>query len=816
MRSFCLTVFLFLFFSCFSLAQNFTISGYIMNEANSETLIGASIFESNLKRGVVSNSFGFYSLTLPRDTVEIHCKYVGYAPRIFKFVLSKDTTINVLMSENNLLQEIVITASTQETGVKGTQMSAINIPVSQIKAVPSLLGEKDLIKTLQLLPGVQAGTEGFTGFYVRGGGPDENLFLLDGVPLYDINHLGGFFSVFNTDAIKNVTLYKGGFPARFGSRLSSVVDIRMNDGNNKKLHGNFAVGLLSAKFNVEGPLFSEKTTFSFSARRTYYDILAQPLLAIASSENSDENHQRKNRAGYYFYDLNTKISHQLSDKDRLSMSFYLGDDVLYADIREKSIFEDSNNDNSSTGNKYTDNSIMKMGWNWGNLLTVIRWNRVLNNKLFMNATAHFTRYRFDLDLKNAFQSNNPKSPDYYASLIYKSGINDYSGKIEFDYTPNPDHDVKFGANVVNHTFRPGVFVAMSRANDAAPLDTVIGDKNVSAREMFAYVEDNFSIGSNMKANLGIHYSAFSVQNRFYHSLQPRVGLRFLLKEDLSLKASYTQMAQYIHLLSNNNISLPTDLWVPVTKRIAPMSSHQAALGVFYEMNNIALSLESYYKTMNNIIEYKDGASFLNINTGWEDKVNMGRGWAYGVEFLAQKTFGKTTGWFGYTWAKSERLFDRPGQEINFGKVFPAKYDRRHDLSLVILHKFSEKIDFSGTWVYSSGDWATLGLQDYNGLRIDNEYGFYVPELSYIDKRNNYRKPAYHRFDLGVNFHKKKKNGTRTWNISIYNLYNRNNPFFIYPGSKSISLPNGEYQSKKVLYQISIFPIIPSITYIYSF
>jgi hypothetical protein len=292
----------------------------------------------------------------------------------------------------------------------------------------------------------------------------------------------------------------------------------------------------------------------------------------------------------------------------------------------------------------------------------------------------------------------------------------------------------------------------------------------------------------------------------------------MLEENLSLKASFTQMNQYIHLLSNNNISLPTDLWAPVTKRIVPMESHQAALGVFYNLKNfIDLSVEGYYKTMNNIIEYKDGATFLDINTGWEDKVSMGRGWAYGVECLAQKTVGKTTGWIGYTWAKSERLFDRPGQEINFGKVFPAKYDRRHDLSLVVLHKFSEKIDISGTWVYSTGDCATLGLQNYRGLGFTEEYGYsYNDELSYIDQRNNYRKPAYHRLDLGINFHKKKKHGTRTWNISVYNVYNRNNPFFVYSGSKDIPLSSGEYRSKKVLKQISIFPIIPSITYIYSF
>jgi hypothetical protein len=430
----------------------------------------------------------------------------------------------------------------------------------------------------------------------------------------------------------------------------------------------------------------------------------------------------------------------------------------------------------------------------------------------MNVTTHFTRYRFDLGIANTWVSNNPDETDSDASIAYKSGIRDYSGRIDFDYTPNPNHDVKFGANYVNHTFRPGVFVATAHEGDTTPMDTVVGNKNVYAHEMIGYVEDNFSIGNHIKINLGLHYSAFSVQGKFYHSLQPRVSLRAMLKENLSLKAGYTQMNQYIHLLSNNNITLPTDLWVPVTKRIVPMKSHQAALGVFYNLKNIVdLSLEGYYKTMENIIEYKDGATFLNINTGWEDKVGMGRGWAYGIELLAQKTVGKTTGWIGYTWAKSERLFDRPGEEINFGQVFPAKYDRRHDISLVASHKFSEKIDFSGTWVYSTGDCATLGMQNY-----DYPDGYGWDGLTYINRRNNYRKPAYHRLDLGVNFHKKKKHGTRTWNISVYNVYNRNNPFLVYAGNKETVLSDGTYSSKKVLKQISIFPIIPSITYIYSF
>ncbi|MDR1518446.1 MAG: TonB-dependent receptor [Dysgonamonadaceae bacterium] len=802
-------------------AQNKTISGYITDSVTGETLIGASVFDTRTGKGVASNSFGFYSLTMPQGEVEIACTYVGYAQKNLKINLQRDTTLNFPITQGSELQEVVVIGNRDETGVKGTQMSAINVPVAQIKNIPSLLGENDVIKALQLLPGVQAGTEGFAGFYVRGGGPDENLFLLDGVPLYDINHLGGFFSVFNADAIKSVTLYKGGFPARFGSRLSSVLDIRMNDGNTKKLHGNISVGLLSTKMNLEGPLGSEKTIFNISARRTYYDILAYPLMKYATSQASDENNKTNVTAGYYFYDINAKISHRLSENDRLFLSFYMGDDVVYANFKEESKYTNAydGEDGNYAPSQYTETNHLKMDWKWGNMLTVLRWNHVFGNKLFMNATANFTRYRFDLGIGVDYTTTSQNEPDYDANIAYKSGIRDFSGKVEFDWQPSTAHDVKFGVNAVSHTFRPGVFVAAAHEGNETPIDTVIGNANIHAAEMIGFVEDNYSICDFLKANVGLHYSAFSVQNSFYNSLQPRVGLRALVTDNLSLKAGYTQMSQYIHLLSNNNISLPTDLWVPVTKRIKPMKSHQGAFGVFYNLNNIVdLSVEMYYKTMDNVLEYRDGATFMSMETDWESKVATGRGWAYGVEFLAQKTVGKTTGWVGYTWAKSNRKFDRPGQELNFGRTFPAKYDRRHDLSVVATHRFSEKIDVSGTWVYSTGDCATLALQNYTDPAESSYFGEFSSGdgLGYIDQRNNYRKPDYHRLDLGINFHKKKKYGIRTWNISIYNVYNNNNPFFIRQDSKSVQNPNGSWSEKKVLKQYSIFPVIPSVSYIYKF
>lgn len=792
-------------------AQAITLSGHIVDATTGETLINATIYDRSSGKGTVTNPYGFYSLTLPGPVLDLRYSYVGYAQQNLSLTLTNDTVINIRLQPSTELREVTVWGGdARETGVRGSQMSTVQIPASNIKAIPTLFGEADLIKALQLLPGVQAGTEGAAGMYVRGGGPDENLLLLDGVPVYNVNHLFGFFSVFNTDAIKNVTLYKGSFPARFGSRLSSVVDIRMNDGNDQSYHGNVSIGLIASRFNLEVPIIKGRTTFNVSLRRTYADILAQPVIKLIQRSEPGLN---KLSAGYYFYDFNAKLSHQLTDKDRLYYSHYMGDDAIYAGFR----------DHYKDGGNLTEESRMKMNWYWGNLISALRWNRILTNKLFMNTTASFTRYRFDLGIGNEFEQKQKTPPATYQEeqmIGYLSGITDYSAKVDFDFLPTPDHDIKFGASYTNHTFRPGVSVAKMHSTDttAFQLDTLIGDKNVHSHEFQAYAEDNMSLGDRFKVNVGFHYSTFAVQHTFYHSLQPRLGLRFLISDNFSAKLGFATMSQYIHLLSNSSISLPTDLWVPVTKRIKPMFSRQVSAGLFYNLlDEVDLSLEAYYKSMDNLIEYKDGATFMGSSTGWEDKVNMGRGWAYGVELLAQRSFGKTTGWLGYTWAKSERLFDRPSQEINGGRVFPAKYDRRHDISLTLTHNLSKRIDVSGTWVFSSGNCGTLALQEYEGLEIPDNLNSYSYTNGYINSRNNYRFNPYHRLDLGINFHKQKKYGIRTWSFSVYNAYNNLNPFLVYPQSDyTYDYINDRYTEVKKLTQLSIFPIIPSLSYSFKF
>jgi len=727
--------------------------------------------------------------------------------------LVKDTTLNIKLLPSTELGTVTVYggSSRKEFGVLGAQMGAIEVPISQIKSIPALFGETDVLKALQLLPGVQGGTEGSAGLYVRGGGPDENLLLLDGVPVYNVNHMGGFFSVFNADALKNVTLYKGNFPARFSSRLSSVIDIRMNDGNAKEIHGNYSLGIITSKINLEGPLIKDKTTFNLSYRRTYGDLIIKPVLWYTAQKEKNGNNYS---AGYYFYDLNAKITHKISDTDKLFLSLYSGDDAIDMDIK----------DNYSTGGQ-TGYNVTTMGMKWGNLISAFRWNHIINSKLFMNTTASYTRYRFNMLVGNENKSKTADETAYTGTEMaigYLSGISDYALRTDFDYTPLPGHDVKFGIGYMNHTFRPGVsvFNYSITQGTTASIDTTFGDKNVRGHEVNMYAEDNLSLGSLLKADVGVNYSMFQVQGQFYHSLEPRLSMRLLLSDKLSFKAGYATMSQYIHMLSNSNLSLPTDLWVPVTKRIQPMDSKQYSVGLFYNLNDVVdLSLESYYKSMNNLIEYKDGAGFMGSSTGWEDKVNMGRGWSYGVEFLAQKTVGQTTGWLAYTWSKSERKFDKPGQEINYGKVFPAKYDRRHNISLTLNHKFSNRFNLSGTWVYYSGNTGTLALKQYKAVDIPDLDWQNVSQIDYISERNNYRLPAYHRMDIGFNWHKQKKHGVRTWNFSLYNAYNQKNPFIVRQSYSKDYVYNPEtqtYDSRKILVKTSIFPIIPSISYSYKF
>lgn len=784
-----------------ALAQKRTISGYVMDAASKETLIGATIFDKNSGKGCATNNYGFYTLTLDQGQVDLQVSYVGYTQQNHTFDLKENTNLNFTLTTNIELGEVVVEATRATVSARSPQMSVVELPVQQIKSIPTLFGEADVLKAIQLLPGVQNGSEGSAGMYVRGGGPDENLLLLDGVPVYNVNHMMGFFSVFNPDALKNVTLYKGSFPAHFGGRLSSVVDIRMKEGDMQNYHGNVSVGLISSKLNVEGPIVKDKLSFNLSFRRTYSDLLMKPALWIARTQIEDVD---KLKAGYYFYDLNTKFNWKISDKDRLYLSFYSGDDAIYLGVKNKDYSYDNSQYKEQVG----------MDWKWGNKVAALRWNHVMSQQLFMDASVNYTQYRHDLGMSieesETYLSQPPVTIKDEFAMAYKSGINDVTAKVDFDYTPLPNHEIRFGGNYIFHQFRPEVQSMKIIAGEDFDIDTTAGSPKVFAHETALYVEDNMTFGDIFRVNAGVHYSTFTVEGKTYQSVQPRLSTSVMLASNLSLKAGYAYMTQYVHLLSNSSVSLPTDLWVPVTSNIVPMNAHQVSLGAFYEMPRLFdISIEGYYKTMDNLLEYKDGASFFGSSERWDEKVCMGKGWSYGVEFLVQRSFGKTTGWVGYTWSHAKRLFDREGMVINQGKVFPAKYDRRHDLSITVQHKFSDRFDLSGTWVFSSGNCGTLGTQIYEGF--PDEWG----NASTINalERNNFRLGNYHRLDVGMNFHKQKKHGLRTWNLSVYNAYNHNNPFIVYT---RYNWDEATQQEKKVLMQASLFPIIPSVSYSYKF
>lgn len=749
-------------------AGRITISGTIVDSESGETLIGATVYDSISGKGTMSNSYGFFSLTLPKGAVSLRVSFVGYSQQRFAFRADKDTVLNVRLQPSLTLKAVVVTAE-REHDLKGVQMSTVDIPLEHIKSMPVLFGEADVVKTVQLMPGVQSGGEGTTGMYVRGGGPDQNLYLLDGIPLYNVDHAFGFFSAFNPDAIKNITLYKGSFPARFSGRLSSILDIYTINGNDKEYHGSASIGAISAKISVEGPVVKEKTTFSVSARRSYIDIFARPAVKIFSETDVD--------AGYNFYDINAKLTHKFNDRSRLFANFYLGNDVISIGLGE-----------GSWAN-------MDMRYVWGNLVGSLRWNYMISPKLFSNITASYTRYKNNIifDMKQFLGSAEP------IEFQYNSGIQDLALRADFDYHPWEKHDIKFGTTYTYHIFTPDVLVL-----ESTDLDTNIGADPTKAHELNAYVEDSWDITLWLKANIGFNYSVFGVNGRTYSSPQPRLGLRFLVNDNFSFKTGYAHMTQFIHLLSNSNVSMPNDLWVPATEKVQPMTSDQVAVGGFYKIPKVGeLSVEAYYKYMNNLVEYKDGASFMFSGETWDNMVCSGAGWSYGIEFMLRRDVGKVTGWVAYTWSKTERLFDREGQTLNNGEVFPAKYDRRHDISVVLSYKLNEKIDLSATWVFCTGNAMTLGLQNYKPLaELQTDY---LNSVTYIENRNNYRMPNYHRLDLSANFNRKFKHGERTINISVYNAYNRQNPYMLYQNSSGTKLK-----------QLSVFQLIPSIAYTYKF
>lgn len=796
-------------------SQKATISGYVSDKASGERLINANVYNKETLQGTTANNYGFYSISLPKGTVTLVVSFIGYQNQEITINLQENQSMNFLLElSSDELDEVTVIGN-QINKVEDSQMSMVDLPVQKMQKIPVILGEADVLKVIQLLPGVQSGTEGTSGIYVRGGGPDQNLFLLDGVPVYNASHLLGFFSVFNPDAVKTVKLYKGGFPARFGGRLSSVVDISMKDGNMKKFSGNFSIGLISSKLSLEGPIIKDKTSFMLSARRTYLDILAQPIIMYANTMNDTDG-----SGGAYFHDYNLKLNHIFNDRSRLYLSAYHGKDRGYVKTKDDySYFIDETTPQEIE-------SINDNGLGWGNTIASLRWNYLLGKKLFSNTTVTYSKYNFEVE--SVYESKNlttkQRTEDFFR---YTSGIEDFSGKIDFDFFPSPRHDVKFGTGYTSHHFTPGVtrlkFDSDLSEYEESGIDTSFGNRNIMADEIASYLEDDFQLSDHFKLNVGAHLSVFMVDGETFIRLQPRLSMRMKASDYVSFKMAYSRMAQHVHLLTTSGISMPTDLWLPVTKNFEPPISDQLAIGTAINLpRSFSLTLEGYYKTMTNLIEYKEGASFMGSATNWESKVEKGNGWSYGAEVMLEKTLGKTTGWIGYTWSKTERQFEN----LNFGKPFPAKYDRRHDISIALTHEFNKRFDIGMTWVYGTGNAVTLAVMEYPqaeipGTSIDNWYS--TGSLKEYEGRNNYRMPAYHRLDLGLNFHKEKKHGIRTWNISVYNAYNHLNPFILLWDTKggdpiynNVTGQMTYTERETILTQFSLFPLIPSVSYSFKF
>lgn len=755
-------------------AQNITISGYISEKKSGERLIGAVVFDPQRNIGTTSNTYGFYSLTIPAATesVSLRVSYIGYTTVERIIAPGSNISLNIELENITNLNEVVVTA--QKDAIQTTtRMSTIDLPIQTIKSLPAFLGEVDIMKAIQLLPGVQGGNEGTSGLYVRGGGPDQNLVLLDGVPVYNASHLFGFFSVFNADAIRSVEVVKGGFPARYGGRLSSVIDINMKEGDKNKFHGEGGIGLIASRLTLEGPIQKGKSSFMISGRRTYIDLIAGPLI----------NNNSNLKTGYYFYDLNGKVNFELGKKDHIYFSGYLGNDKFYANEK---------NTSPVNPNEYTSSSNSSL--KWGNITAVGRWNHEFSPKVFGNLTAHYSQYNFLISTQR--KDNNFGVTNTFL-LKYLSDIRDKAVKYDLDVIPSANHYIKIGGSFVAHTYSPGAMQTKETEGSTSNIDTTFGNPELNANELDAYIEDDIRISSRLKTNIGVHYTGFMVRDKYFSGLQPRVALRYLITDELSAKASYVQMTQFIHLLTNSSVGLPTDLWVPATDRVPRQLSHQAAAGLAYtHKTGMEVSLEGYYKTMDNVIEYKEGASFLNTNSNWEDKVQIGKGKSYGGELFIQKKKGRFTGMLGYTLSWTTRQFD----SLNNGEVFPYRYDRRHDFKIAGVYQLAKNIEASAEWVYGTGNAITMPVGIYRTKE--------GAEIEVYGKRNAYRMPAYHRGDVSIKFMKKKPLWERAWVLSVYNVYNRQNAFYI---GRQIT-KNGANEFK----QYSLFPIIPSISYQFKF
>ena len=750
-----------------SVAQGkFTLSGKISDSATGEDLIGASVFIEGTGTGTVTNNYGFYSLTLPAGKHLISIRYVGYSVKVQEITLNKDLLFNVkLDAAQKMLEEVVVSTERSNRNLTSPAMSVEKLDVKQISSIPVLFGEKDVLKTIQLLPGINSISEGSSGISVRGGSIDQNLILLDEAPVYSAAHLLGFFSVFNSDALKNISVYKGGIPAQYGGRGSSVLDITMRDGNNQSFSASGGIGLISSRLTLEGPVIKDKMAFIVSGRRSYADVIGKMTGLV------------ENDITLYFYDLNAKLNYKINDNNRIYLSGYFGKD---------------------------DFGLGEIGMEWGNSTGTLRWNHLFSNRLFSNTSIIYSNYDYGFNIGSDASLN--------------SGIEDAGLKQDFTWYLNPSNTFRFGVVSTYHTFNPGKLLITGTNSSEIVLD------KKQAIESAIYLSDYHKPLANLSAEYGLRVSMFNqmgegwnnVYNdknikidsvyyaggsimQTYYEFEPRISLNYLMSEKSSVKVSYNRMAQYLHLLTNSTAGQPTDTWIPSTSNIKPSIVTQYALGYFrnFASDSYEFSIEAYYKDMKNIIDYEDGTNVI-LNENIEAYILPGKGRSYGTELFLKKKSGPLNGWISYTLAKTENRIDG----INNSQWYPSKYDKAHSLSVVVNYQFKKRTTLSAVWIYYSGNAVTFP---------SGKYEFNNRQLPYYTERNGYRMPVYHRLDLNLHLDgKERKRFVSDWDFSIYNVYNRHNAYTItFRESETVK---GTTEAVR----LSLFGIVPSVTWNFRF
>ncbi len=790
MRPSQLIILLFIF-SINSFAQKLTLSGYITDIDTGESLIGVTVFDLDSKIGSFTNKHGYFIIST-KKVVNIKITFVGYESANLNISLKNDTIINLTLKQSQQVLEEVIIKEKREEKLQRLPIGITNIPISRLKAIPILFGESDIIKALAMTPGVSTGNEGTSGLLVRGGTPDQNLILLDDTPIYNTAHLFGLISIFNTDAIKNVDLYKGGFPARYGGRLSSVLDISMKDGNNKVKKKELTVGLVSSKLLIEGPLSSKtwgKSSYMISARTSYLTPFLLPKIIAFKLGKSEQSFN------YWLYDINAKINHKINDKTQVFASFYHGNDFWVAQ-------DGLTNDRG------------KFNLNWGNLIGTLRFNYIIHPKIFLKIIGSLSKYNYQIGTTSYEKENNKWKKSNY--LFSKSSIKDISTKASFEWFPFMFQQIRFGFEATNHQYSP------TQLKTSLPISSDslkhINDF-IFANEYSVFVENEMDLSNYFKLNLGIRKVLFRTKEKDFSVFEPRIAANIILPFNIAIKGSYSQMNQFIHLLNSNSVGLPNDVWVPVTNQVKPSYSEQVSLGLSksFLKQHLELTVETYRKDVKNLIDYSDGKNFFSsFNTSWENLIEKnGIGKIKGLEVFLNKTEGVFTGWVAYTLSKNERKF----VNINQGEWFNANYDRRHSIAITANYTYpNTKKSLSISWVYQSGQPITVPVAFYEQFKEGTLITLGYPQFIY-ESRNNYRMPAYHRLDFSYSLKEiTKRHREANWTFGVYNTYNRVNPYYLdlkfqkYPNTKTSFLQEKFTGVNNKLYKVGIIPLLPFISY----